>query len=64
MSVSASTSALAKLEPYLLLAKAAKGAAAAKMILEATASTGCYVFSELLELDNIKEVCGGYLLQL
>ena len=56
MAVSASSTALAKLEPFLLLAKSARGAAAAKLIAEATAAPGCYVFSELLECDTIREV--------
>ena len=56
MAVSASSTALAKLEPFLLLAKSARGAAAAKLISEATAAPGCYVFSELLECDTIREV--------
>jgi len=47
---------VAKLEPYLLMAKSAKGAAAAKLIADATAATGVYVFSELLETPSINEV--------
>jgi len=47
----------AKLEPYLLIAKSVKGAAAAKLVQDATAATGVFVFSELLELPNIQEVC-------
>lgn len=56
MSLSASANALAKLEPFLLLAKSARGAAAAKLITEATAAPGCFVFSELFGFDGIKEV--------
>lgn len=56
--MSASATALAKLEPYLLLAKSARGAAAAKLIMEATAAPGSYVFSELLEVEGIKDVSG------
>ena len=37
--------------------KSAKGAAAAKLIEDATAAPGVYVFAELLELPNIQEVC-------
>ena len=47
----------AKLEPFLLIAKSVKGAAAAKLIQDATAAPGVFVFSELLELPNIQEVC-------
>lgn len=54
----------AKLEPYLLIAKSVKGAAAAKLVQDATAATGVFVFSELLELPNIQEVCILYCQQL
>jgi len=47
----------AKLEPFLLMAKSLKGAAAAKLIQDATSAPGVFVFSELLELPNIQEVC-------
>lgn len=56
MSITASSAALAKLEPFLLLAKNVRGTAAAKLIEEATAAPGCYVFSELLECDGIADV--------
>ena len=46
----------AKLEPFLLMAKSVKGAAAAKLIQDATSAPGVFVFSELLELPNIQEV--------
>ncbi|KAF9527139.1 hypothetical protein CPB83DRAFT_856810 [Crepidotus variabilis] len=46
----------AKLEPFLLMAKSAKGAAAARLIEDATAAPGVFVFSELLELANIQEL--------
>lgn len=46
----------AKLEPFLLMAKSVKGAAAAKLVQDATAAPGVYVFSELLALANIQEV--------
>nr|XP_019003353.1 uncharacterized protein I203_04392 [Kwoniella mangroviensis CBS 8507]OCF66814.1 hypothetical protein I203_04392 [Kwoniella mangroviensis CBS 8507] len=45
-----------KLEPFLLLARSTKGAAAAKIIVDATAAPGVYAFSELLELPNIQEL--------
>lgn len=46
----------AKLEPFMLMAKSMKGAAAAKLVQDATAAPGVFVFSELLELPNIQEV--------
>ncbi|WVR00198.1 hypothetical protein IAU59_007340 [Kwoniella sp. CBS 9459] len=46
----------ARLEPFLLLARSTKGAAAAKIIMDATAAPGVYVFSELLGLPNIQEL--------
>lgn len=50
------TSYTAKLEPFLLMSKSAKGAAAAKLVQDATTSPGLFVFAQLLELPNIKEV--------
>lgn len=47
---------LAKLEPFLLISKSAKGAAAAKLILDATSSPGVLVFGELLDAPSIQEV--------
>ena len=44
------------LEPFLLLAKNARGAAAAQLIKQVTEAPGIYVFGELLQLENIKEV--------
>ncbi|GAA5901125.1 hypothetical protein JCM5296_006278 [Sporobolomyces johnsonii] len=46
----------AKLEPYTLLAKSARGAGAANLIRQAVAAPGVYVFSELLELPSIKDL--------
>ncbi|WVR07774.1 hypothetical protein IAU60_004817 [Kwoniella sp. DSM 27419] len=46
----------ARLEPYILLARSTKGAAAAKIVLDATAAPGVYVFSELLEQPNIRDL--------
>ncbi|KIM81784.1 hypothetical protein PILCRDRAFT_821130 [Piloderma croceum F 1598] len=46
----------AKLEPFLLMSKSAKGAAAAKLIQDATSAPGVFVFAELLELPNIQEL--------
>ncbi|BGP26617.1 COP9 signalosome complex subunit 7 [Rhodotorula toruloides] len=44
-----------KLEPFLLLAKSARGAGAANLITQATSAAGVYVFSELLEQQSIKD---------
>ncbi|KAI0321474.1 hypothetical protein OF83DRAFT_1099364 [Amylostereum chailletii] len=49
-------SLVTKLEPYLLMAKSARGAAAAKLVQDATSASGVYVFSELLEMPSIAEV--------
>ncbi|CAG7852363.1 COP9 signalosome complex subunit 7b Short=SGN7b; Short=Signalosome subunit 7b; AltName: Full=JAB1-containing signalosome subunit 7b [Serendipita indica DSM 11827] len=45
-----------KLEPFLLMSKSAKGAAAAKLIQDATTAPGVYVFAQLLETQNIREL--------
>ncbi|KAJ7600026.1 hypothetical protein C8J56DRAFT_1072746 [Mycena floridula] len=45
----------AKLEPFLLMAKSMKGAAAAKLVEDATAAPGVFALCELLELPNIQE---------
>jgi COP9 signalosome complex subunit 7 len=52
------TNFTSKLEPFLLMSKSAKGAAAAKLIQDATSAPGVFVFAELLELPNIQEVHG------
>ncbi|XP_057304561.1 COP9 signalosome complex subunit 7a-like isoform X2 [Hydractinia symbiolongicarpus] len=44
------------LEPFLLLAKNARGAAAAQLIRQACDAPGVYVFGELIEIDSIKEL--------
>lgn len=44
------------LEQFVLLAKTAKGAAAAELITQALEAPGVYVFGELLDSPNIKEV--------
>lgn len=46
----------ARLEAFLLMGKSAKGAAAAKLVQDATSAPGVFVFAELLELPNIQEV--------
>ena len=50
------TNAASKLEPYLLISKSVKGAAAAKLIQDATSAPGVFVFSELLAIPSIQEV--------
>jgi len=47
----------AALEQFVLLAKNVKGAAAAQLIHQVTEAPGIYVFAELLDMPNIKEVC-------
>ena len=47
----------ARLEPFLLISKSVKGAAAAKLVQDVTSAPGVFVFAELLELPNIQEVC-------
>ncbi|KAL9935220.1 hypothetical protein V8E36_005568 [Tilletia maclaganii] len=54
--LTSSAPALAALEPFLLLAKSARGAAAVKLIEQATSAPGCYVFSELLDVEGIKQL--------
>ena len=44
------------LEQFVLLAKSAKGAAAAQLIGQALEAQGVYVFGELLDMPNIQEV--------
>lgn len=51
-----SSSSVRKLEPFLLMAKSAKGAGAAKLIQDATSAPGVFVFAELLEMANVQEV--------
>lgn len=50
------TGFLVKLEPFLLMSKYAKGAAAAKLIQDATSAPGVFVFGELLDAPNIQEL--------
>jgi hypothetical protein len=50
-----SSATLIRLEPFLLIAKSAKGAAAAKLVQDAISAPGVFVFAELLELPNIQE---------
>ena len=46
----------AKLEPFLLLAKGAKGRAAADLVYKATAEPGLYAFGELMNVPGVQEV--------
>ncbi|KAI5481402.1 phenylacetyl-CoA ligase [Pseudohyphozyma bogoriensis] len=46
----------AKLEPFILLAKSARGASAANLIGQAIAAPGVYVFSELLHVPSINDL--------
>ncbi|WVQ84974.1 hypothetical protein IAT38_007138 [Cryptococcus sp. DSM 104549] len=50
------TDLAANIEPFLLLARSTRGAAAAKIVMDATAAPGVYVFSELLEIPNIQQL--------
>lgn len=45
-----------KLEPFLLISKSAKGAAAAKLIQDATTAPGVLVFRELMEVPSIRQL--------
>ncbi|GAA5842034.1 hypothetical protein JCM9279_002762 [Rhodotorula babjevae] len=45
-----------KLEPFLLLAKSARGAGAANLVSQAVAAPGVYVFSELLDVPSIRDL--------
>jgi hypothetical protein len=51
-----SSATLTRLEPFLLIAKSAKGAAAAKLIQDVLSAPNVFVFAELLENTNIQEV--------
>lgn len=53
---SSSTSSNSPLEQFVLLAKGAKGAAAVELIRQVIAAPGVFVFGELLDMPNIKEV--------
>ncbi|KAH9994438.1 hypothetical protein BJV77DRAFT_994701 [Russula vinacea] len=46
----------AKLEPFVLMSKSAKGAAAAKLVQDAISAQGVYFFAELLDAPNVKEL--------
>ncbi|EIM92049.1 uncharacterized protein STEHIDRAFT_70516 [Stereum hirsutum FP-91666 SS1] len=46
----------AKVEPFVLMSKSAKGAAAAKLVQDATSAPGLFVFAELLDVPSIQEL--------
>ncbi|KAG0173342.1 hypothetical protein DFQ30_008215 [Apophysomyces sp. BC1015] len=52
-----------RLQPFLLLSKAVKGTANSKLILDALAAPGVYVFSELYEAPNVVETLSYDVLQ-
>ncbi|CAG8578932.1 5450_t:CDS:2 [Acaulospora colombiana] len=56
------TTYTSRLEPFLLMSKSAKGAAAAKLVQDATAAQGVYVFAQLLDLQNSQEYSSSYAL--
>ncbi|GAA5946948.1 hypothetical protein JCM10213_002909 [Rhodosporidiobolus nylandii] len=45
-----------KLEPFVLLAKSARGSGAAALVSQAVGAAGVFVFSELLEQSSIKDL--------
>jgi len=45
-----------KLQPYLLLAKGARGRGLADLIVKATSEPGLFAFAELLDLPQVQEV--------
>jgi hypothetical protein len=56
MPVEAKQSGSSPMEQFVLLAKGAKGAAAVELVKQALEAPGLYVFSELIDIPNIKEV--------
>lgn len=50
--------ASSKLEPFLVLARSARGHGAAAIVVDqVTAATGVFCFGELLDVPGIAEVC-------
>jgi COP9 signalosome complex subunit 7 len=45
-----------KLQPYLLLAKGARGRGLADLIVKATSEPGLFAYAELLDLPQVQEV--------
>ncbi|KAJ3055974.1 hypothetical protein HK097_008583 [Rhizophlyctis rosea] len=58
MAEAALASSSSRLEPFVLLAKSAKGMACAKLIQDALSAPGVFVFSELLETPSVQELRG------
>ena len=50
--------ATAELKPFLLLAKSAKGAAAASLISQVLEHPSVFVFGELLDVSGVKDLEG------
>ena len=48
----------AALQPFVILAKSAQGAACADIIKQATSANGVYTFTGLLEAENIQKLAG------
>ncbi|ODN00709.1 COP9 signalosome complex subunit 7a [Orchesella cincta] len=48
------------MEQFVLLAKSAKGAAAAELVKQALETPGVYVFSELLDMQSIKDLASDH----
>jgi COP9 signalosome complex subunit 7 len=44
------------LQPFVILAKSATGAACADLIKQATSANGVYTFTALLDCENIRNV--------
>ncbi|KAJ3261761.1 hypothetical protein HK103_004712 [Boothiomyces macroporosus] len=49
---------MSKIEPFILLAKNAQGAALAQLIQDALSAPGVYSFLELLETPNVQQLAG------
>ena len=50
-----------KMEQFVLLAKSARGRAAAELVAQATSEPGIFTYSELLDLPSIADVGSGSL---
>ncbi len=48
-----------KMEQFVLLAKSARGRAAAELVTQATSEPGIFTYSELLDLPSIADVSVG-----
>ena len=56
--MSSTDDATAELKPFLLLAKSAKGAAAASLISQVLEHPSVFVFGELLDVSGVKDLAG------